>query len=242
MKAFSWRDWLVYSLPIYLGVMAVGTIAFWLSYKFSENGGVAIVSAIPGAGALIGALFQIFRDKTAFDHSRILQNENNDFILSATSHMANKAFDKHVEFSEEYLPMAESRVIKLFQAMPAEENMRVVARKLADDLFGVRKKFSLWVTEEIRIDLEPFEKALRKMDGLAGLIASRDPSDQQGKLVETFFATLKKIGDVKDNEKDAVAEEGAIRLKEILQKILGIPELTLLRRRYVEEATRRSKK
>jgi hypothetical protein len=222
--------------------MAIGTIAFGLSYKFSENGGVAIVSAIPGAGALIAALFQIFRDKTAFDRSRILQNENNDFILSATSHMANKAFDKHVEFAEEYLPMAESGVIKLFQAMPAEENMQKVARALADDLFGVRKKFSLWVTEEIRINLEPFEKALRKMDGLAGLIASRDPSEQQGKLVQTFFETLKKVGDVKENEKDVAAEEGATRLKENLQTILGIPELTLLRRRYVEEATRRSKK
>src|ERR1041385_3513950 len=225
MKAYSWR--------VYFVAAVVAVVSIRVTSQFSQNEWVEILMATPIPVALLTILYQIFRDNAAFERELIKQNENNDFVLSATSHMANKAFDKHVEFAEEYLPLAENGVIKLFQAMPAEENMQKVARALADDLFGVRKKFSLWVTEEIRVEVEPFEKALRKMDGLAGLIASRDPSENRGTLVQTLFATLKKVGDAKENEKDAAAEEGALRLKEKLQALLGIPQLTILRQIYV---------
>jgi hypothetical protein len=181
-------------------------------------------------------LYQIFRDNLALERELIRQNQNNDFILSMTSHMANEAFNRHVEFVKEYLPAAENGVEQLFRAMPSEEEIQKVARKLAADLFEVRKRFSVWVTKDIRVRVEPFEKALCKLDALGGRISSCDSGEERGTLVQMFFETLGRVGIAQENQKGAVVEECVVQLKEKLQAVLGISELTKLREIYMKKA------
>ena len=215
----------------------VVVISLWVTRQFSQNEWAEILTTTPIPIALMAVLYQIFRDNAAFERELIKQNENNDFILSATSHMANVAFDKHVEFAEKYLKAAQEELKKL---RPVGQNGDI-AQKAARRLFEVREEFGAWVTKEIREALEPFEHALLKFSAHADALEKHSPGISQPKIVEDFFAIYKKLKDVKDDERNAVAEEGETCLIENLQAILGIPDLTQLRKRYIERASRQSK-
>lgn len=78
------------------------------------------ISTIPAVMALIGAVFQIFKDQAAFEKQLFLQQQQNQFTLGAASHMANVAFDKHVEFCEEYISEMHKTVSTLFTEGPTE--------------------------------------------------------------------------------------------------------------------------
>jgi hypothetical protein len=61
------------------------------------------LAGLPAIAALFAALFQLSRDSIAFDRSVRLEEAKNRFTVGATSHMAIVAFDKHVQFCEEYV-------------------------------------------------------------------------------------------------------------------------------------------
>src|SRR5260370_23465685 len=85
-----------------------------------------VVSDLAGMSAiasLFGALFQLARDRMAFDRSMRLDENRNRFTIGATSHMASVAFDKHASFSEEYVTEMQSTLTNLFNLGPRPEVM-----------------------------------------------------------------------------------------------------------------------
>ncbi|XCN73254.1 MAG: hypothetical protein Q3M24_00390 [Candidatus Electrothrix aestuarii] len=57
----------------------------------------------PGVAALIGALYQLMRDQASFEKQLNIQERELQYALGAASHMANAAFDNHIQFCEKYM-------------------------------------------------------------------------------------------------------------------------------------------
>ena len=64
--------------------------------------------AFPGSVALLGVLYQLWRDDRAHERELELQSKQQDFALGTASHMATVAYDKHVAFGEEYMERVQS--------------------------------------------------------------------------------------------------------------------------------------
>ena len=70
---------------------------------------------VPGVGALFIALFQLLRDEAAHVKALEIHDKQQLFNVGVTSHMANVAFDKHVEFSETYIKKMQEGLTELFR-------------------------------------------------------------------------------------------------------------------------------
>src|SRR6266849_252248 len=132
---------------------SLGAAAFFHYFPVTVVGDLA---GIPAVAALFGALFLLSRDSIAFDRSVRLEEAKNRFTVGATSHMANVAFDKHVQFCEEYVAEVSDTLTFLFRRGPHKDVLEK-ANALAD----IRTKWTLWVTPEIEAELVKFEGALR---------------------------------------------------------------------------------
>lgn len=217
--------------PIYLAVAVVAIISFSIAYRLSENGLLATVIATPGSVALLGALFQIYRDYTAFERARNLQNENNDFILSATSHMANVAFDKHAAFAEKYVAEVHRCIASLIQTGATENALELACR-----LRAIRLEFTIWETDAVSKTLDGFEQALRTIGAqVTGLRDSPDSDERTKKLREVYDIFNKVLGF--GNAPETLSEE--IIWTVVIQRIrelLNIAGLTKLRQNYINRA------
>lgn len=91
-----------FSWPFYIAVSLIGILSFfagkWLPTEFLQN-----LSGVPMVGALGAALFQLIRDQLKHEDDVRLQSHQQHFDVGITSHMANIAFDRHVQFCEEYI-------------------------------------------------------------------------------------------------------------------------------------------
>ena len=79
------------------------------------------IFASPAILALITALFQLMRDQASFEKQLEIQANQLKFNLGATSHMANTAFDKHIEFCEAYMRELQNTFYNLFAKGDTEE-------------------------------------------------------------------------------------------------------------------------
>lgn len=192
------------------------------------------IASLPCVGALVAALYQLFRDNAVHQRAIELQNEQQLFNLGATSHMANTVFDKHVSFCEKYLTEVHQTVVTLTKEGPTQN-----ALDHAADLYNLRIKYTAWITPEIDKKLLPFEKALRAIGSNAGLAkALAGEEDREGTrskaISEMFdiFRSLMDIGDsdVKDEDSTVVA------VKERIREILQVNELVSIREYLVVKA------
>src|SRR5690349_16736868 len=94
-----------------------------------------------------------------------LEEAKNRFTMGATSHMANVAFDKHVQFCEEYTQGVNEALVTLFR-----QGVHREALAKAIDLSVIRRKWVLWATPSIDTQLEKFEIALGKIGSNARLV------------------------------------------------------------------------
>lgn len=85
-------------------VLLVSFIAAWLLPVAELFKGFA---AVPGVGALLNVLFQLWKDERAHERAVELLHRQQDFALATASHMANVAYDKHVMFCEAYVERAD---------------------------------------------------------------------------------------------------------------------------------------
>jgi hypothetical protein len=147
-------------------------IAFGVSVALtmvSRLGDIArAVFAVPAAVAMIGAIVQLLRDQVAHDRTLAIQATQNSFAIGATSHMASVAFDKHVEFSEEYVAEMFNTLKTLFREGPTDQALPHAAR-----LYEIRQKWALWLTPAIEANLDKFEAAIRKIGADAHFVCSR---------------------------------------------------------------------
>jgi hypothetical protein len=190
-------------------------------------GGIAVVP-------LLAALFTLVRDDAARQHAESLQNQNNAFILSATSHMATVSFDKHVAFAEKYVAEVQRCMGELFRQGATEDGLA-----LAFSLYAIRREYLLWETESISTTLDKFEQALQNMGAQTHRVRTMPQSEERLRIIDEQFEILKKILDSSDASENLSSEIRGKTLIQRLRELLGIAELTALRRYYLAEALKR---
>jgi hypothetical protein len=170
------------------------------------------------------------------EHKHRLEEANveNAFILSATSHMAQKAFDKHVEFCEEYIAKVNEGLLVLFREGPTTK-----ALDLAADLFKIRRRFVLWETEDVAPLLGKFEQALREIGAAEHLLPNVPIGEKRTRLVEKLYDTFTKVTTLEPLPSEPTPEIAMDRIIRGLQDHLGISQLTDLRKHYLFEAAKR---
>lgn len=125
------RSWQVYTVA---GVVL--TLSFVTAWTLPTTEILREIMTLPGVGALFLALYQIVRDQAAHERALELQVKQQLFNLSVASHMATVAFDKHVQFSEQYLARMQQGLTELFQNGPTKESL-----KFCGDLADIRRAF-----------------------------------------------------------------------------------------------------
>jgi hypothetical protein len=189
------------------------------------------IVASPIALGLIAILYQIMRDEARFQKDKQQKEEERLHALSVFSHMAVVAFDKHAEFSEKYLEAMRKGLLKLTAEGPSKS-----ALELAEQLRETRLDFAAWITKDTRESLFPFEKGLRTIGVNEHLLEHTPVGDKRTKLVSEAHDLFAKILEFEsDPEKKAVCVSEVV---ERVQELLGINELTSLRKRVIKGANK----
>lgn len=186
---------------------------------------VKIFLSLPGLAAVGGTVFQLYRDSKAHERSLDIQARHQDFDLGVASHMANVAFDRHVAFCEAYLGRL---MLGLSEIMTASPGVGIAA--LGSDLADIRRAHLAWVASDTDLLLSAFEQLLRKTGTLAHVLKSIEVSDTRTKLVEEMFSGLTTLQDTSEPADDPARGLASARIIGNLRKLLGIEELTTLRK------------
>lgn len=195
------------------------------------------ISTFPAIMALIGVIYQIFRDQSVFEKQLLIQQTQNQFTIGAASHMAKAAFDNHVAFSEEYVKETYSCLETLFREAPSE-----MASEHARNLYKIRCKFSIWLTNDIDKHLEKFESTLRKIGAGAYILkkegAGALKQDSIKEVYKLFADVLGREYLGADNwQGESLTEDLAIEnIVRGLRSLLGMEELTRIRREILLKA------
>ena len=147
--------------------------------------------------------------------------------------MAIVAFDKHVQFCEEYVTEGSSTLMSLFRRGPPKD---VLER--ANALADIRTKWTLWVTPEIETELVKFEGALRTIGAHAELLEELRADEDRTEAIKKAYGTFAAVMGWETWRGDAVTRDlAAEKVVEGLRKVLGIGELTRLWSELVKRAT-----
>ena len=219
---------------ILLAVFLLSFVGVW--WVSDKNEILKTLIASPGVLALLTALFQLMRDQAAHEKQLELQNNQFKFMLGAASHMANTAFDKHVEFCEKYMAEIHACVTTLIR-----EGDTPKALEHAASLFQLRLNYAVWLTDGINEKLESFESGMRKLGAGAQFIrstsGSKNHAEQRSNFIEQNYDLLVDIlGFDKNRELHEDFANEVVKRK--VRSLLGVEELTILREHLVLEASR----
>ena len=218
----------------YLGFLMVFLASFCTALFLPVNDIFKGIASVPAIGALIGTVYQILKDQAAFDRQLDLQRKQQLYNLAVTSHMANVAFDKHVEFCEKYMREVHETVFPLFQKGPTQEALNHAA-----NLYSLRGEYAAWLTQNISSALLPFEQALRKLGSKAYLVeALRGSGDDERKEAIREMSDLLYGLDLEGKSVNADENIAIESIKSKVRKILGIEELTQIREMVIQEVTK----
>lgn len=193
---------------------------------------VGELAGVPAIAALFGALFQVARDSVAYERSVLLEEAKNRFTIGATSHMASIAFDKHVQFCEEYTRAVNRALTTLFRRAVHVDILNDAAR-----LSGLRTKWTLWLNPEMEAQLAKFEGALRTIGANAGLLDALRADADRTEAIKQAYGTLAAVMGFETWQGETVSSDlAAEKAIEGLRTILGISELTQLRAALVKRA------
>lgn len=187
------------------------------------------LASIPAFGALTAAVWKMWREEVEHERALSLKHLEHDFTLTTASHMAEVAYDKHVLFCEEYVARTNEGLQDLFREGSTEK-----ALEFASDLFGIRTKHRVWLTDDIETALQPFEAALREIGAGEQVLKHVPVGTDRTALVNKVYRAFGLVLGLNQPETDDDYGATATRVIEKIRDILGIRELTLLR----QEATR----
>ncbi len=220
-----------YSWKAYLALGIVFLLSLLFSILIPSTQILHEISTIPAVMALIGAVYQIFRDQAAFEKQLLLQQKQNQFTLGAASHMAIVAFDKHVEFCESYIACTRRILDEIY-------NYGAKRRPQLDDLLhaliDTRQKYEAWLTQGINSQIVNFESKLKEMVLFTELTKDPSSDEERRKLFAKKAMDLYSIF-IRDEDDPEIAPD---RIVALLQSILGIEELTALRQAVINEAVK----
>jgi hypothetical protein len=240
----------------YCGLAVIFFLGLYVASRPEVGEFVRIAAGTPAVCSLLGAFFLLLRDNIAFErkllrdeiahertmlreelaHERTLKvkDSENTFSIGATSHMANVAFDKHVQFCEEYVAKMAEVTAGMLQSGP-----HVNALTDASTLVAVRIKWAVWLTSDTEGALRPFEDAVRKVGGDALLLKDGGAFAGRPKVVERVYGVYAEVLGIKEFDGSESGSDRTVQaVVEKLRKVLGIKELTELRSRFIERAHR----
>lgn len=211
----------------------VSAFGIWLS-RHSEL--LQAIAAVPLVGSIMGGLFQVLRDQVAHDRELMLQAAQNNFVLDAGSHMAEIAFNKHVEFAEAYMQEALAALVTLYEHGPTPEVLNH-----AQKMRAVRNRYLVWLTDTLEASLDPFEAAYREIGANAGYIeamrGSKDEGGTRQKAIQDMYNRLAQVMGMKEWKGQNISDELAVKsLSRKLREMLGTEELTQMRGAIIKRA------
>jgi hypothetical protein len=225
--------WRRFCWPGYLLALVVLILSFLLSRYFSATELLQKLSMVPGFFALIDVLYMIFKDYLSFERQKELQDRNNAFSLSIASHMSNTTFDKHVQFCEAYIAAMKEGLEKLFNAGPTKE-----ATDLANKLSEVRKEYCAWLSDDIEKEILPLELALRKVGNGIQISTVLSPGKDKSAFLEMAYKEFMVIFSIDSAVSDTDKAKAAINIQACLRGLLGINDITALRKRSLQVAVK----
>lgn len=191
------------------------------------------IFSTPAVLALIGALFQLLRDEALHAKNLEFQQQQHLFNLGAMSHMANVAFDKHVEFCERYMTEVHETLFTLFKEGPTEKTLEHAAK-----FVDIKQEFAAWVTDDINEKLFPFEQALRDLGEAKGFVTTTageaDYEGQRKMAVKQAWDKFNEILTIRGEQPDEHVAIEAVKKK--IREILDIEDLTKLRKGLILQA------
>jgi len=219
---------------LYIGLAAVFVLSIGVTLTLPVESAMRDLAATPALTALVGALFQLFREQAAFESQQFRQQQQETFSLGTTSHMASVAFDKHVEFCEQYMKEVHQTDATLFREGPTKKAFEHVGR-----FIDLKQQYAAWVPRDTALGLEPFEKALSEIAALSFLAAALRAEDGEGRSnaidqMYDVFGSVMHLGPTAPV--DGKSEVAVEVVKERVRAILGIEELTNIRQRLIQRA------
>jgi hypothetical protein len=110
--------------------------------------------SLTGSAAITGTLSKYLSDRSI---ERMKAQQSRELLVGATSHMATVAWDKHIEFCEEYVEEMYKALHTLIQDGRTDEPLD------ARSFSRIREKWALWFTHEIENKLETFERDITQI-------------------------------------------------------------------------------
>jgi hypothetical protein len=218
-------SWKVYIIALIVFIISV-VVAWTLPTTEILRG----IIGLPAVGALFAALYQIIRDQAAHERVLELQEKQQLFDLGVASHMANVVFDKHVQFSEQYISKMQQGLTELFSKGPPGDSL-----KFSSNLADIRLSFRAWITEEIETKVMPFEDALRQIGARKFTLEDLSPGKERTRIVAEMY---KIFSDVTGLNLDSHVDENIAprKIMNHLQELLEVLQLIRLRRAVVQAA------
>lgn len=218
------------SWKVYLVMVIVLVVSFAAAWTLPTTEILRGIVGLPGVAALFATLYQILRDQAAHQRAIELQERQELFNLGVASHMANVAFDRHVQFSEQYIAMMQQGLTDLFRTGPPGESL-----KFCSDLIDIRLSFRAWITEDIETKVMPFEDALRQMGARKCALEELAPGPERTRIVNEMYQVFSNVTGMKGECQ--VDEAHAPRwIMNHLQDLLEVQQLSRLRRAVVQAA------
>lgn len=218
----------------YVLLAAVFVVFSSLAYVFRDEDIVAAIAGNVGVVALIGALFQLFRDQAAHEKAVAMARDDQHFQVGVTSHMANVVFDKHVLFCEAYMVKVLETVDTLLRN---HADIEAVTR--ANELYQVRRVHATWVTAAMSARLEQFEDAIRKMGAQANFVHTTTGhpqyAEQRAAAIPVVYAAFEKI---MPHLFSKPGEDGisVTSIEERVREMLGVNQLVDMRTALIQRA------
>ena len=217
----------------YSAIATIFTVSLAFYYWNPGDAAIQYLAGIPLVGSLIAALVQILRDQAAHERAMLVLAAQNRFSLGASSHMANVAFDKHVQFSEEYAEEVYKALGTLFRKGPTLEVLQHTG-----NLYTLQQKYAVWLTSRVEQDLETFESALRRIGATAGYLQDDPSAEDKQQRLNAMYQTFAEVMGLETNfQGEKLTDELAIsKMIRRLRMILGTEELMEMRSTIVSKA------
>lgn len=219
------------SWKVYAAAAVVLIISFVAAWTLPTTEILRGIIGLPGLAALFAVLYQVFHDQAAYERALELQRKQQLFNLGIASHMANVAFDKHVQFSEQYIARMQQGLTDLFQKGPTKESLR-----FCGDLADIRRSFAAWITKDFKDKITPFEDALYKICASEMILNHLPVGEKRSREVDQMYQIFSEVLSL-PSEKGSVDERVAPdRILSHLQHLLGVEQLSRLRAAVIKEA------
>jgi hypothetical protein len=192
------------------------------------------IAQYPALGALLGVLWKILQDeiRDQRDIKKAATLALNS--LFAGSHYASRVYDKQVEFCEGYWRL----VLEIIKEMEREAESPTLVQK-ANALYTYRMERAIWVSEDMTLDLEGFEKALRSVGALSHSLQALAVGPERSERVDRVMRAFEEIMHIRDTKTGGEKAPSYVEVLVKLQAVLGIATAYAWRQEFMERAADR---